>query len=527
MAKGSPRDDLSFGQVAVEKGFVTEDQIREALEIQSKLRAMGVQPKRLGEILVERSYVTREQAEDVLAYQRSLESRRKIPGYEIVAELGRGGMGTVYRATQKSMSRPVALKVLSPRHARNRKFIERFFREARAVASLNHENIIAGIDVGEADGLYYFAMEYVEGETVSKMIGRKGALSENRAIDIVLQITHALEHADLHNLVHRDVKPQNIIVTKKNVAKLCDLGLAKTEDSDAHVTRTGVSMGTPHYISPEQAKGLTNVDIRSDIYSLGATLYHMVVGQVPFVGSSPLVVMTKHLTESAPYPSDKNPNVSAGLCEVICKMMEKRVEDRYQTPAELRMDLERVAEGLPPAVAGRRRGSGREARVSRRRGSSRSLPVATAGSAPRPSRRGGRRGRRRRSEGSGFYGSPGRAVVAGRPASLKTVIHHENVMFGVFMAVVIIMFAFALLMSYVSSGRAIIERIDFKKYEVDKVEHEASRALGRARYFDKANPYEDKEIVAAKYREVADRYPNTAVAQEALEMYNKVMQRRK
>jgi hypothetical protein len=521
MAQGSPKDDLSFGQVAVEKGYLNEAQVREALEIQSKLRAMGVRAKRLGEILLERSYLTHEQTEDILATQRKLESRRRIPGYEILGELGRGGMGTVYRAVQKSMNRTVALKVLSPRHARNRSFIERFMREARAVAKLNHENIIAGIDVGEANGLFYFAMEYVEGETVVEMIQRKGALPEKRAIDIVLQVAKALDHANRHNLVHRDIKPQNIIVTMKGIAKLCDLGLAKTEDSEAHITRTGVSMGTPHYISPEQAKGLGDVDIRSDIYSLGATLYHMVVGEVPFVGSGPLIVMTKHITEEPPFPSDRNPEVSAGLSEVICKMMAKQVEQRYQTPSELIMDLGRVAEGLPPVIAGRRPGSRRMAREPRR------------GSGRMPVRRGARRGRGGgRSERSelGRGSSPvGYGRLPGRSSSMRHYMHHENVMLGVFIFAVILVFAFALLMGYVSSGREIIRTIEknYPKYEADARENAASRALGEARQFDKANPYEDKEIVAQKYLEVSSKYSGTEAAREAQQMYGEVMQRRK
>jgi serine/threonine protein kinase len=526
MAPENPKEDLSFGHVAVDKGYVTEEQVREALEIQSKLRSMGIRPKRLGEVLLERAYITREQSEDILAAQKALDEKRSIPGYEITGVLGRGGMGTVYRAMQTSMNRPVALKVLASRHARNRSFIERFVREARAVAKLNHENIVAGIDVGEADGLYYFAMEFVEGETVADMIARKGALPESRAVEIVLQMARALQHAHRNNLVHRDIKPQNIIVTPKGIAKLCDLGLAKTEDSEAHITRMGVSVGTPHYISPEQAKGSVDVDIRSDIYSLGATLYHMVVGEVPFVGSSPMVVMTKHLSSPLPFPSEKNRAVSVNLSRVICKMMEKPVEERYQTPDEVLGDLQRVSEGLPPALAGRRKSSARLARESRRRPGSR---VALAVAPSR--RRSGRRSRRdegRERSGSGRYG-PGRGGMApaARASSVRVHTHHENVMLVVFIVAVIFMFAFAMLMGYVSSGEAIIEKIDFGKYEVEKKHLAASKALGQARAFDRANPYDDKEVVAAKYQEVVDRFPGTEAAGEAARLRDQAMGRRR
>ncbi len=526
MAQESPREDLSFGNVAIEKGYVTEEQIREALEIQSKLRSMGVRPKRLGEVLLERSYITQQQSEDILAAQRAQDEKRRIPGYEITSVLGRGGMGTVYHAIQKSMNRAVALKVLASRHARNRNFIERFVREARAVAKLNHENIVAGIDVGEANGLYYFAMEFVEGETVADMIQRKGAIPEGRAVEITLQVARALEHAHRNNLVHRDVKPQNIIVTPKGIAKLCDLGLAKTEDSEAHITRLGVSVGTPHYISPEQAKGSVDVDIRSDIYSLGATLYHMVVGEVPFVGSSPMVVMTKHLTSALPFPSDKNRAVSVNLSKVICKAMEKAAEDRYQTPDELIGDLERVSEGLPPALAGRKKGSGRLARESRKKPSSRREPVAVA-----PRRRSVRRGRRedrRERSGSGRYGGRRGGVASiGRMSSVSVHAHHENVMLVVFIIVVIFMFAFAMLMGYVSTGEKIIEKIDFGKLEVEKKHLAASKALGQAKAFDRANPYDDKEVIAAKYDEVIARFPGTEAAQEAARLRAEVMERRR
>lgn len=556
MAQESPKEDFSFGRAVIEKGYATEKQVREALEIQARLRAMGIAPKRLGQILLERNHITREQTEDILSIQKRRESRRKIPGYKILEELGRGGMGTVYRAIQESMNRMVALKVLAPRHARDRSFIERFFREARAVAKLNHENIITGIDVGEAGGEYYFVMEYVEGETVSEMIKREGAIAQEKAVDVVLQIARALEHANRHNLVHRDVKPQNIMITAKGVAKLCDLGLAKTEDPEAHITRMGVSMGTPHYISPEQAKGVDEVDIRSDIYSLGASLYHMVVGEVPFVGASPMVVMTKHVTEEMPFASEKNLQVSEGTSMVIARMVRKKVDDRYQNPSELIVDLERIARGLPPAIAGRRQVSRRPAAESRR------APAGEKGAlvAPVPRSRALRRSRRRsyrqRSEparagsfysrgrpafgpGAGGrgrrdrpyedagYGSFGRFASGSRSTTLRAHTHHENVMLGVFLTAVIFVFAFALLMGYVSTGRQIIGKFDFEGHKLRETEHESSHALGRARSFDRANPYEDKEVVAERYREVFTKYPNTIAAREAQKMYEKVMQRRR
>ncbi|TET38627.1 MAG: serine/threonine protein kinase, partial [Planctomycetota bacterium] len=375
------KDDISFGQIAIEKNFVTEEQIREAIEVQKKFQSMGHGMKKLGEILLEKNFLSKKEADEILETQKSLERRRRIAGYEILSKLGQGGMGAVYKARQKSMERIVALKILPPKFARSPAFIDRFVREARAVAKLNHENIIAGIDVGESNGLYYFAMEYADGKTVYERIRESGAIGEDEAIDIVLQIARALEHAHRNDLVHRDVKPQNIIVTKKEVAKLCDLGLAKTEDSEASVTQRGVSVGTPHYISPEQAKGEVDVDIRSDIYSLGASFYHMVVGQVPFVGSSPMVVMTKHLTETPPYPRSKNADVSKDVSDFIMRMMAKDKEDRYQTPTKLISDLMRLKEGKSVSrrhKPSRQRKSRSRVAAQRGRAGSQRVPVVEA-----------------------------------------------------------------------------------------------------------------------------------------------------
>jgi serine/threonine-protein kinase len=365
-------DDISFGQIALFKGMVTREHLREVVEIQNKLRAMGLMPKKVGEILLEKDFISPSQVNEILAIQKQLHAKREIAGYEILEKLGQGGMGTVYKARQKSMERIVALKILPRRLAKNKEFIQRFLREAQASAKLNHENIITGIDVGESHGYYYFAMEYADGETVDKNVLRDGPMDETKAVDIVLQVARALDHAHKSGLVHRDVKPQNIILTKKGVAKLCDLGLAKQISSNKNVTQSNVSVGTPHYISPEQAKG-EPTDIRSDIYSLGATFYHMVTGGVPFKGSSPLVVMTKHLTEEAVYPQDKNPNLSRAASDVIMTMMAKNPAHRYHTPEELIAALEDVKSGR-----------GRRASSRVRRPKTGRIPAQAAAPAPAP-----------------------------------------------------------------------------------------------------------------------------------------------
>jgi serine/threonine-protein kinase len=378
----SPID--SFGELAIKAGFVTVDQVRECLMIQNKMREMGIVPKKLDEILIEKGFMTPAQAQAIdvgeaaaspatppppsESPKSSSSSKKKktvqIPGYELTAKIGQGGMGTVYKAYQVSMDRDVAIKILPPRLAKDPTFVERFTREARAVARLNHENIISGIDFGEVSGYYYFVMEFVEGITVRSELRKRGMIDEKESLDIGLQIAHALEHAHHHDMVHRDVKPENIMKTRNGIVKLCDLGLAKDTGGDASVTQTGISVGTPHYISPEQARGEENIDIRTDIYSLGASLYHMVTGTFPFEGPTPAVVMTKHVNEKLEPPIDRNPAISDGMNNLIMKMMAKDKNKRYQTPDDLIEDIHRVMEGesLGPRRPGARRTPARGAK---------------------------------------------------------------------------------------------------------------------------------------------------------------------
>ncbi len=339
----------------------------------AKMEELGV-PEEFGKVLVKKGFIS-------VAQLQKLEARvtpkqpTNIGGFEILSRLGRGGMGAVYKARQVSMDRLVALKVLPPVLAKDKNFIERFFREARAVAKLNHPNIVQGIDVGVADKFYYFAMEYVDGETVQQILGRDGAMKEKDALEIVLQVAQALHHAGRNDMIHRDVKPDNIMVTAGGVAKLCDLGLAKSLAGGSSVTQTGLAVGTPHYISPEQARGEDDVDVRADIYSLGASLYHMVVGTTPYSGSSAAVVMTKHLNDEVPDPRDARPELSMGLVRLIEKMMAKDRAERYQTPEDLIRDLGLVLSGKSPGAmrlaAGRSVVRGRGAGVARQRGTQR------------------------------------------------------------------------------------------------------------------------------------------------------------
>ena len=354
------KSDYTFGQIAIRENICTFEQVKECLDIQLKLRTLGIEPKKLGEILIEKGYLSPDQAVQVAKLQVqsvSSSSKLSIPGYELISRIGQGAMGTVYKAKQVSMDRVVAIKVLSPRYSKDRTFVERFLREARAVAKLNHENIITGIDVGEANGHHYFVMEFVDGAPVTSLMKRDGRLDEQRCLRIGLQVARALSHAHKNGIVHRDIKPENIMLTATGGAKLCDLGLAKQTKGDADVTMDGTSVGTPNYISPEQARGEDKIDIRSDIYSLGASLYHMAVGAPPFSGANPMVVMTKHVTEFAEPPKKRCPALSEGFSGLVMKMMQKRREDRPQDPEALIHDLERLLNGEPIAASTAHRSS--------------------------------------------------------------------------------------------------------------------------------------------------------------------------
>jgi len=293
------------------------------------------------------------------------EQKRILAGYELLNRLGRGAMGAVFLARQVSLDRMVAIKILSPRLSKNEDYVRRFLREAQSAARLNHTNMISAIDVGDTGKYKYFVMEYAEGPTVAEVLERGGAIDEKRAFGILLQVAQAIVHADQSGIIHRDVKPANIILTPGGVAKLCDLGLAKAVEESGGDTQEGQTLGTPDYISPEQARGDVDIDIRTDIYSLGATLFHMVTGELPFKGPNPAVVMTKHLTEAVPDARVVNPVVSPQAALVIRKMMAKNPADRYQTPEAVITELTAVQDGTarrPIPVLRSRRGRSKRRR---------------------------------------------------------------------------------------------------------------------------------------------------------------------
>ncbi|WP_372368900.1 serine/threonine-protein kinase [Candidatus Uabimicrobium sp. HlEnr_7] len=254
---------------------------------------------------------------------------QNVKGFQILGKIGQGATSIVFKAVQTSMQRNVAVKILRPELAKNVDIQQRFISEAKSVAKLSHRNIIKGINVGRTqNNLIYFVMEYVDGLTGLQMIQKNKKLSEQEVISITRQMGLALEHAHKHQMIHKDIKPENIMVTKTGCAKLCDLGLATAQLNSSQIT------GTPYYISPEQARGEQNIDIRSDIYSLGITAYHFATGKVPF-GGTPTVVMSKHLTQPVRHPKQIIPELSDAFCNVIMKMIQKDPDERYESPTQL------------------------------------------------------------------------------------------------------------------------------------------------------------------------------------------------
>ena len=264
-------------------------------------------------------------------------------------------MAVVYKAKQVSLNRTVAIKILPKRFSENPEYVQRFYKEGQAAGKLHHNNIVQAIDVGEAGGYHYFVMEYVEGKTISDDLGDGQVFTEHDALDVIIQVAKALEHAHSIGLIHRDVKPKNIMIMEDGVVKLADMGLAReTTDIETAQHEEGKAYGTPYYIAPEQIRGKIDIDGRADIYGLGATFYHMVTGRVPFMAEDSSEIMRKHLRERLIPPDHINTSLSAGVSEVIEIMMAKRKEDRYADAKELLTDLEALRNGQQPLQAHQR-----------------------------------------------------------------------------------------------------------------------------------------------------------------------------
>ncbi|MHB1509551.1 MAG: Stk1 family PASTA domain-containing Ser/Thr kinase [Acidimicrobiales bacterium] len=273
--------------------------------------------------------------------------------YELRNQIARGGTAQVYLARDLLLDRPVALKVLFPELSSDSSFVERFRREAQAAANLSHPNIVPVFDWGESERTYFIVMEHIDGEPLSAIIRSQAPLPALRAASIAADIAKALSYAHRHGVVHRDVKPGNVLITRDGQVKVADFGIARAVGSDDNVTQTGLVMGTATYFSPEQAQGL-GVDGRSDVYSLGVVIYEMVTGRAPFVADTPVAIAYKHVSESPVPPRELDARVPAPLEAIIMRAMAKSPADRYATAEDLHADLQRFMQGAPvlaPLVA--------------------------------------------------------------------------------------------------------------------------------------------------------------------------------
>lgn len=349
--------DTEVGRFILESGLATQSEVDFCREQQKQ--SSDPNQRSLSDLLVENSFITANQAKRI---RRQFEERRtaQIPGYQLISKCGKGAMATVYKARQISLDRIVAVKVLPKRMSENQEFVTRFYQEGRAAARLSHSHIVQAIDVGSSpEGYHYFVMEYIEGQTLYDMMqppptGESRRFTETEAVDITIQICDALVHAHQRGLIHRDVKPKNIILTPDGVAKLTDLGLARIQDDhDAAESEAGKAYGTPYYISPEQIRGDVDIDYRADIYSLGATLYHLLTGRPPFEASTPSAVMHKHLKDPLLPPDHIITTLSAGVGEIIEVAMAKKRDERYARTEDMLEDLRAVREGQQPTHAHR------------------------------------------------------------------------------------------------------------------------------------------------------------------------------
>ncbi len=333
-----PRDekDTKFAARCIIDGILPQTLMEKVLRSQEDLLARG-RPLTVAQICVKKNWLTRSEARLLLAEDQD-PPEGLIDGFSITKLLGAGGMSRVFEAFVVDGGKTVALKILEPRCVRDAKLLQRFQHEGRLLSGLDHENIVGCDGLIESDGLHVLVLENVSGVELLELIEKNGAFHEDAAVYIVLQTARALTYLHAHGIVHRDVKPGNILLTNDNTVKLCDLGLASGSDGDASTT-----VGTVAYIAPEQAVSASEVDTRADIYALGVTLYHLVVGELPFTGEDDRETIAKRFEESLSSP--KLSHVSPHVHYFIQKMMATDPAIRYQSPLDLIADFEESIEG--------------------------------------------------------------------------------------------------------------------------------------------------------------------------------------
>jgi serine/threonine-protein kinase len=343
--------DTMLGKLVVENGLITPEELIECNALLEEAAGSGT-VHTLTDLLINHNYVTNRQIDRLQSDFDTRKSTQRIEGYKIIRKLGAGAMATVFLAVQESLDRPVAIKVLPTKFSDNKEFIDRFYKEGRAAAKLNHPNIVQAYDVGLSGEHHFFVMEFVDGITAFDRLEEEKQLGEKEAIQILRQVACALQHAHEKGFIHRDVKPKNIMISSKGDVKLADLGLARAmSDVETAEAEAGRAYGTPYYISPEQIRGKVDITPAADIYSLGATIYHLVTGRVPFPGKNPSDVMHRHLKQDLVPPDHINDSLSAGFSQIIEMMMVKDVPRRYRNASDLIDDIDAVLAGDQPNFA--------------------------------------------------------------------------------------------------------------------------------------------------------------------------------
>ncbi len=356
-----------------ELGFWSPDDAG-AQRIVEELARAHTEPRRLARELLQRELLTPYQANQLLTGKGA---GLIIGPYLILDRLGEGGMGKVYKARHRKLHRLVALKVINPERVSNAMAVERFYREIQAVSRLSHPNIVWAFDADRAGAVHYFAMQYVPGRDLARMVKQSGPLEVGRACDFIRQAALGLQHIADHGMVHRDIKPSNLLIVdlanqparpdsgilatalQTDLVKIVDLGLTRLSEADAGsgpplttLTQTNILMGTPDYIAPEQARNSHAVDIRCDIYSLGCTLYFALTGRAPFGGNTPALQKIMHHQLDEPEPLETvRPGIPPALALIARRMMAKRPEERYQKPGEVAQALELLSRGNFTPVA--------------------------------------------------------------------------------------------------------------------------------------------------------------------------------
>ena len=352
--------DQRFAELVMARGLLTQAQVDEAGAHQKVVQDMGIR-KRLDEIMVDKKWLMRPLAKSLLRSLKEkglsraaaepisvdsssddLDPGLRIPGYELVKRIGQGGMGEVFQARQLNLDRTVAIKVLHAGRATDKRSVKRFLREARATAKLNHPNIVRGLEVGQVDGFHFFVMEFIEGQTLQALLKEHGPLDEYEALEYLLASSRALAHAHKHGIVHRDIKPPNIMVDKNGQVKITDLGIMRAveQNDGAGLTLPGRLLGTPNYMSPEQATSGSQTDGRSDIFSLGASFYHLLTGRPPFHARGIARILQNVLHKKPRDPRELRPDLSERTAEILLKCLAKSPNERYASCNELAGEIE-------------------------------------------------------------------------------------------------------------------------------------------------------------------------------------------